>query len=112
MSTTHPTYALAINGNAPDVPGDAPPPGAGETPWYSGSTHPVQIGVYARLSLAGGVMYSFWDGGKWCWQCRTPDLAVRRTDASLIGTLPWRGLRQPSPQGYGPVLQRTEAAPC
>ena len=37
------------------VPGDAPAPLPGETPWFSGDQRPVQIGVYKlRIPHLGG----------------------------------------------------------
>ena len=80
--------------NNPDVPADAPPPLAGESPWYSGQVLPVQVGVYKRLSVAGLVMYSYFDGAHWLWMHCSADVAVRAPSAehSLCQTLPWRGL--------------------
>jgi hypothetical protein len=87
------------------VPDDAPAPLPGETPWYSGEQRPVQIGLYKRLSVAGPVMYSFFDGENWLWMHRSPTVAVRfgSQDISLCQTLPWCGLMAPPPQGYGPL---------
>ena len=89
------------------VPPDAPATLLGETPWYSGDQLPVQIGVYKRLSLGAVVLFSFFDGAHWLWNCRTIDAAVRKpsTELSLVQTLPWCGLAQPAPQGYGPMPQ-------
>ena len=82
---------------------DAPATMPGETPWYSGELLPVQIGVYKRLSLGELVLYSYFDGTHWLWNCRTPQAAVRKpsTEPSLVQTLPWCGLASPPPSGYG-----------
>lgn len=100
-----------------NVPPDTPQPLANETPWYNGDQLPRQIGVYKRLSVAGVVMHSLFDGAHWLWMHRSADMAVRApsTDVSLCQTLPWCGLRAPAPQGYGliptpPVLLRTTGA--
>lgn len=87
------------------VPGDAPPPGPNETPWFDGQQLPAQVGVYQRLSIANLVMYSFFDGAHWLWNYRTAEAAARvhASELSLIQTLPWRGLKAPPPAGYGPV---------
>ena len=87
------------------VPLDAPAPAQGETPWFDGDQLPVQIGVYKRLSMAGLVMYSLFDGAHWLWMHRSPIAAVRApsSDLSLCQTLPWCGLLAPAPQGYGPI---------
>lgn len=95
-----------IRHNAPDVPPDAPAPLRGETPWFSGTQVPVQIGVYKRLSLSGLVMFSFFDGDMWLWNHRDATRAAQAKpgEASLIQALPWCGLELPPPQGYGPIL--------
>ena len=87
------------------VPPDAPATMLGETPWYSGDLLPVQIGVYKRLSLGELVLYSFFDGAHWLWNCRTPHAAVRKpsTELSLVQTLPWCGLASPPLSVYEPL---------
>lgn len=107
--------AGAIVMHSRGVPADAPPPLTGETPWYGGDQLPVQIGLYKRLSVAGLVMYSFFNGEHWLWMHRSASVAVRFSgnDLSLCQTLPWRGLLQPPPQGYGPLLSDSEGGdPC
>ena len=97
------------------VPADAPLPAPGETPWFNGDQAPVQIGVYKRLSVAGLVMYSFFDGAHWLWMHRSPIAAARApgADLSLCQTLPWCGLVAPPPQGYGPIpADATPEAPA
>ena len=87
------------------VPDDAPATLRGETRWLSGDELPVQIGVYKRLSLGCMVMYSFFDGAHWLWNCRSADQAVRMpsSDLSIVQTLPWCGLLVPAEGGYGPI---------
>lgn len=87
------------------VPPDAPATLPGETPWYSGDDAPVQIGVYKRLSLGAVVLYSYFDGAHWLWNCRSPEAAVRKpsTELSLVQALPWCGLINPAREGYGPI---------
>ena len=92
---------------APVLPHDAPATMPGETPWYSGQLLPVQIGVYKRLSVGEVVLYSYFDGAHWFWNCRTSHAAAamrqRGTEFSLVQTLPWCGLASPPPSGYGPL---------
>lgn len=89
------------------VPPDAPATGPGETPWYSGDQVPVQIGVYKRLSLGAVVLFSYFDGAHWLWNCRTADAAARKpsTELSLVQTLPWCGMVNPARGGYGPLQE-------
>lgn len=89
---------------APAVPDDAPAPRPGECTWLSGTTWPVQIGVYRRLTSSGCTMYSYFDGAFWLWNQPSVDRAVRvpSTEPSLVQTLPWCGLASPPPAGYGP----------
>jgi hypothetical protein len=35
------------------------------TDWYSGDKKPVRVGVYQRDYGNIGLLYSYWDGGKW-----------------------------------------------
>lgn len=116
-SSTHhsPTPAAMRCDSAADVPPTAPRGSLYETAWYHGQQQPVQIGVYARLSLGGTVLYSLWDGATWRWNCRHPVQAARAPahQHSLVQQLPWRGLAQPAPQGYGLVdAQRNMGATC
>lgn len=104
-----------INLRTTAVPADAPAPLPGETPWFSGEQQPVQIGVYKRLSVAGLVMYSLFNGEHWLWMHRSAAAAVRASSAeiSLCQTLPWCGLKAPPPQGYGPIPSDSEGGePC
>lgn len=89
--------------NAPDVPADAPATQLHETPWFSGLQHPVQIGVYKRLSLSNRPRYSFFDGKFWLWNHATAELAARSVDRSLVQYAAWCGLASPHPAGYGPT---------
>lgn len=99
----------AIKMRYADVPPDAPATLAGETPWFMGEQLPVQIGVYKRLSLGAVVMYSFFDGAHWLWNCKTADAAVRKpsSELSLVQTLPWCGMATPAREGYGPLHQQS-----
>lgn len=99
----------------PGVPADAPPPAPGETPWFSGDQQPVKIGVYKRLSMAGLVVYSMWDGDHWLRMHCSATGAVRASSSepSLCQTLPWCGLLRPPAQGYGPLPGDSEGGePC
>ena len=88
----------------------------GETPWISGEVLPVQIGVYKRLSVGVMVMYSYWDGDHWLWNCHSAVQAVRESSCnpSLAQGLPWCGLLLPPGEGYGAMPYETaplEGAP-
>lgn len=82
------------------------------TPWYPGELQPVQIGVYQRRNSLGEIVYSHWDGERWCWNHVSAVGAARNTDPSLAQALSWRGLVEPPVEGYGPGLAQDEGKPC
>lgn len=63
-----------------------------KTPWFDGGIRPARMGVYERKH-GDGVMYSYWDGGRWCYSMYTAAGTLQyRHLMSKQQELPWRGL--------------------
>ena len=64
------------------------------TTWLSGSSAPVNEGVYLRRTPAGP--YSCWSGDRWYGDAEELEQAARAKQPSRHQSSPWRGLLAPS----------------
>lgn len=63
------------------------------TPWFMAAfIKPARSGVYQRLTPSGAVMFSRWDGRRWCANHHKCEGAARIRRESLFQKSPWRGV--------------------
>lgn len=65
------------------------------TPWFTSGQKPVREGVYEVLPTTLPKAFSYWNGKRWSWICRTKEEAKRRrATVTKRQDCQWRGLAE------------------